>query len=45
MNEYIVNFELLKKVRKNNRKCLCSVSLCPCDDFIDKGKCKCGVFR
>ena len=48
---YTLNFQLLKKVREKGF-CLCEVekkedgsNTCPCNNFLDKGECKCGVFK
>jgi hypothetical protein len=36
---------LLKRMRANGRKCLCDMkNPCPCDEFIDNGKCRCRMF-
>ena len=49
MNTYIINFDLLKKVKEKGF-CLCHTSkkdynICPCETFIVLGVCKCGVFK
>lgn len=48
---YSVNLDLLKKTKEKGF-CLCEVkknednsNVCPCNDFLKKGNCKCGVYR
>ena len=49
--KYRINFKLLKEVKKKGF-CLCDSkkkedgsNICPCDDFLKTGKCKCGIFK
>jgi len=49
--KYKINLELLKKAKQRGF-CLCDVkkkedgsNICPCDNFLEKGACKCGVFK
>ena len=49
--KYIINFELLKKAKEKGF-CLCDAkkkedgsNICPCDNFLEKMVCKCGVFK
>ena len=43
--KFEINFSLMKTARDCGH-CLCDLSkLCPCNDFINEQKCKCGVFR
>ncbi len=51
IRKYKIDFELLKKVKKKGF-CLCDSkkrvdgsNICPCDVFLNTGKCKCGVFE
>jgi len=42
---YDIDFKLLKKVKELGH-CLCNLEhTCPCHDFINSKKCKCGVFK
>ena len=45
----IINQELLKKLKENNNKCLCTIDDvdCMCEEFKNTktGICHCGVFE
>lgn len=48
--KYLVDFELLKKAKQKGF-CLCEVkkkednsNICPCNEFLNTGICKCMVF-
>jgi len=42
---WIINFDLLKKTQEINH-CLCKRNeKCPCKDFIENQNCICGVFK
>lgn len=50
-NKFEINFDLLKKVKEKGF-CLCEVkkkedgsNVCPCDVFLNKKICKCGVYN
>lgn len=46
METYKINKKLLKKVKEQKHLCLCErLKICPCDEFLEKDICKCGVFE
>lgn len=43
--KFDVNLDLLKKAKEKGH-CLCDLEAgCPCDEFLEKGMCQCGVFK
>ncbi|VVB74162.1 Uncharacterised protein [Candidatus Tiddalikarchaeum anstoanum] len=41
-----VNVELMKKMVENNRNCLCKLNTpCPCNEFLGKRECVCGIYK
>ena len=43
--KFDINIELLKKTKEKGH-CLCNLGItCPCDDFLNKTECKCGVYK
>ena len=44
--EFIIDFELLKKIVENDYNCLCKLNTkCPCSEFINEQDCHCGVYK
>lgn len=48
-SSYEINFELLRKCKEKGF-CLCELqknksNICPCEEFLSNGICKCGVFN
>ena len=42
---YKINFKLLKMMKEKGH-CLCDTNqTCPCNEFLEKKECKCGVFK
>ena len=44
--KYVLNQNILYALKENGRKCVCDLSKpCICDDMINKGICRCGLFK
>lgn len=49
--KFKINFEMLRKAKEKGF-CLCEIkklsdnsNVCPCEEFLNNQKCKCGVFN
>ena len=43
MERWVIDFEMLKRTQG---KCLCGLDeYCPCEDFIYRKECRCGIFK
>jgi len=44
--KYEINKKLLRKVKEHDNFCLCEIGkICPCEEFLKKDVCICGVFK
>jgi len=44
--EWVIDFKKLEHINETGRRCPCDFKkMCPCEDFIYKQKCNCGLFK